>query len=305
MEKEPITTHKDKIWNSGCQLKEDQIIAQLEACTRGQATIKVVDSILISDTDIPKDNPIITDNHFNNTPDNIVQLGPEFWGIFGFNDDTDFNITPKYNFNCLMNRISGERLMILYKMYERGLLKDNIVSFNCFLPGNERKSLALRKIDFNDMHIDQDWPHWNELQEELRPRMPLLLPTDMDPDSAALHSKVTVVVETYSHDNVISYSEKIFRALQTPRPWVLFASPNAVAVLRDYGFDVLDDVVDHSEYDSTLKQERRADKILNLIPKIKYDFERCNRSAKHNRQLLQSLYNQWPSKLEKICNQFN
>lgn len=301
----PIITHQDKIWQSGCQLKEDQIIAQLEDCTRGQAIIKVVDSILISDADVSKDKPIITDNHFNDTPENIVQLGPEFWGIFHFDNDIDFNITPTYDFNCLMNRISRERLMILYKMYERDLLKDNIVSFNCFLPGNERKKLALRRIDFNDMHIDQDWPHWNEVQEELRPKMPLLLPTDMDPDNATLHSKVTIVVETYSHDNVISYSEKIFRALQTPRPWVLFASPNAVSVLREYGFDVLDDVVNHNAYDSTLKQERRVDKILNLVPQIKFDFERCARAANHNQQLLQSLYNQLPEKLERICNQFS
>jgi hypothetical protein len=305
MENVPITTHKDKIWQFGCQLKEDEIIAQLETCTQGQAIIKVIDSILTSDIDVPKDKPIITDNHFNNTPENIIQVGPEFWGIFYFNNNTDFNITPTYDFNCLMNRISGERLMILYKIYERDLLDDNIVSFNCFLPGMERKNLTLRRMDFNDMHIDQDWPHWNDLQEELRPRMPLLLPTDMDPDSAMLHSKVTFVVETYSHDNVISYSEKIFRALQTPRPWVLFASPNAVSVLRDYGFDVLDDIVDHCAYDSTVRQERRVDKILNLIPKIEFNFIRCASAAAHNRHLLQVLFSQWPAKLEKICKQFN
>ena len=154
------------------------------------------------------------------------------------------------------------------------------------------------------MHSNQGWSHWNDLQEELRPKMPLFLPSGMDPDGAALHSKLTFVVETYSHNNVISYSEKIFRALQTPRPWVLFASPNAVTVLRNYGFDVLDDMVNHREYDSILRQERRVDKILNLIPKIEFNYDRCAEAKIKNQKLLEDLAIKWPDKLRQICNQF-
>jgi hypothetical protein len=96
------------------------------------------------------------------------------------------------------------------------------------------------------------------------------------------------------------FSEKIFRALQTPRPWVLCTSPGAVKLLKDHGFDVLDDCVDHS-YDCVLDQSKRMDVMLDSAVSFdSADYERYIIAARHNQQHLAKLQQQWPDRLNGI-----
>jgi hypothetical protein len=307
-----ILTHGDPIWlHTNCQGKEDATKELLARVAGEKAHVELIDIITrhFGHT-IPEDRPyMITDNHFNvDTKAEVIQMGPEMWSIFSLPYDEVPDIgKPSKRMNCLIHRQSGERLMFLYKMYERDLLDNNLVSFACFT-GDQEKPYADRKKDFNDLHIDQDTPIWNDLQEELRPQMPLLLPDNMLADVAAMQTEVTLVVETYVNEDVIAYSEKIFRALQLPRPWIMFNSPYAVSVLRKYGFDVLDDIVDHNNYDSVIKQERRADKILNTLNKIKpwseIDKERLVKAAKHNRLLLAGYKERLGPKVQSVLDKF-
>lgn len=307
-----ILTHGDPIWlHTNCQGKEDATKELLARVAGDQAHVELIDIITrhFGHT-IPEDRPyMITDNHFNiETKAEVIQMAPEIWSIFSLPYDQVPDVgAPTKRMNCLIHRQSGERLMFLYKMYERDLLENNLVSFACFT-GDQEKPYADRKKDFNDLHIDQDTTIWNDLQEELRPQMPLLLPDNMLADDAAMQTEVTIVVETYVNEDVIAYSEKIFRALQLPRPWIMFNSPHAVSVLRKYGFDVLDDVVDHNNYDNVIKQERRADKILNTLDKVepwaKIDKERLAKAAKHNRLLLAGYKERLGPKIQSVLDKF-
>jgi hypothetical protein len=122
----------------------------------------------------------------------------------------------------------------------------------------------------------------------------------MDPDTAAMASRLTLVVESYVSDSVIAFSEKIFRALQTPRPWILFCSPGSVDVLRSAGFDVMDDVVDHS-YDEIVNVEQRLQAIITELKKLKYFFlPRYKQAVKTNQAILDTLKHQWSYKLQSI-----
>lgn len=125
-------------------------------------------------------------------------------------------------------------------------------------------------------------------------------------EEAWVQSYINLVVETYAGDNTITFSEKIFRALQTPAPWMLFACRNSVSYLRDLGFDVLDDLIDHS-YDTTYQTGLNGiDKIKNWfdyalrnLECIKHNSDdtirqRCLKAADHNRDLLQTWKKQWP-----------
>ena len=122
---------------------------------------------------------------------------------------------------------------------------------------------------------------------------------------------INVVVETYAGDNTITFSEKTFRALQTPAPWMLFACKDSIDYLRSIGFDVLDGLVNHS-YDSVYQTGTNGiDKINNWIAtgiqnlesikrySVDYVRNRCLTASEHNQNLLKQWRTQWPNDFAK------
>ena len=96
-------------------------------------------------------------------------------------------------------------------------------------------------------------------------------------------------------------SEKIFRCLVTPVPWVVYAGRYTIAKLRELGFDVLDDIVDHS-YDPLLEVQYKmsnfagaAKKTIAHIKSIPWSQakSRCQAAAFHNQTLLAELSRIW------------
>jgi hypothetical protein len=102
----------------------------------------------------------------------------------------------------------------------------------------------------------------------------------------------------------------VFRALQLPRPFLLYCEPGAMNILRSQGFDVFDDVVNHS-YDTESNSITRQVKILDELDNARHivynkqtleDFEQ---RAEHNRRLLRKFKHDWPNKLEKVISEIN
>jgi hypothetical protein len=127
-------------------------------------------------------------------------------------------------------------------------------------------------------------------------------------EQCIVDSNVSIILETYTSDSHIVFSEKIFRALQLPRPWLLYCSPGSVKLLKDHGFDVLDDYVD-IEYDIIEEHGNRLHKILDQLETFiarKYtdkDYARFNQAAIHNQTLLLNFEKTWPAKFDSILNQ--
>jgi hypothetical protein len=95
----------------------------------------------------------------------------------------------------------------------------------------------------------------------------------------------------------VALSEKTFRALQTPAPWLLYAGRGAVQQLQDFGFDVLSDQVDHgydSEQDYANKIKKFQECAVNTAERT-FDTERLIKAAEHNQNLLFNLRTQWPT----------
>lgn len=282
-----IATHHDRIWTAGCQQKEDAISEQLSQADIPHTLVDVARHDVHSG--------YATDNTFLE-PVEYINLAPELWHIYRCLQIEE-NIYPNKHFNVMMNRISGERLMLLYKLYESGLFEKGYIGFNC-LYHDKDPDIKQRQQHFVNMHKQCDWHQWDKIHQELLPHMPMLL--DLDPDSASMHSDITLVVESYVSDSVIAFSEKIFRALQTPRPWILFCSPGSVSVLRSAGFDVMDDVVDHS-YDKIVNVEQRLQAIIIELKKLKYFFlPRYKQAVETNQAILDTLKHQWSYKLQSI-----
>ena len=288
-----IKTHNDRIWNNGLDNKERQI---KQAFDDAGIPHQLVDAVLDHEIDNVPCN-LATDNYFLDQSINHVSLLPEFWHIYRVKSKP-VQATPDKLFNCMMNRISGERLHALFLLHKHGILDKGYVNFNC-LNFDRDPDLSTRQNHFKNLVHELEWQEVYATEYHLLlDKMPLLIPED--PDASAMKSQITFVIETYC-GNVVAFSEKIFRALQTPRPWVLLSSPFSVSLLRDYGFDVLDDCVDHS-YDSVLHENRTQvvlEYIIDVLKNEKFVFneERCKQAVETNQKLLAEFETRWPQTL--------
>ena len=288
-----ITVQQDRIWLAGCQLREDDISVNLAYHGINNT---LVDAVQPDPHNLPQ--PFASDSQFAFAVD-YINLAPEFWHIFRCPTILE-NVYPNKHFNVMINRLSGERLMLLYMLYQADMFSKGYVGFNCLYHDID-PDVEQRQDNFTKVHDLCGWTHWNDIHNELKPLMPMVL--NMDPDTASMKSDITLVVETCVSDTVVSFSEKIFRALQTPRPWILFCSPGSVAILRNAGFDVMDDVVDHS-YDEIKNVESRTQAIIQELKKLKYFYlPRYKQAVETNQALLDQLKVQWSYKLQSILEQ--
>jgi hypothetical protein len=211
----------------------------------------------------------------------MIPLYPEYWHVYHY--QPVYQIEPaSYGYNCFMNRISEDRAQTFQELKRRGLLSKGLVSFNNLRPGNLTST-------------DQDLVDYGEPYNNLTSSL----------EQSIIDSNISLVLETYVSDNHITFSEKIFRALQLPRPWLLYCSPQSINYLRHYGFDVLDDYVDHSYDLKTLHCDRLPsiiDQLEQFVDRqyVHHDYARFEQAAEHNRNLLLKFAQAWPAKFDHV-----
>jgi hypothetical protein len=247
---------------------------------------------------------VITDNVISDLQ--YLKLWPEYWGSFSY-DPTYQNNIPTRLFNCFINRTCPVRQSWFYQLIRRNLIHQGSVSFLL----DYRKKLAPPGVDIENKLELYQWVFNQGCEifavehESMKDQIPFRNFSG-ELDQVICDSRISLVIETYfDRNDVIAFSEKIFRALQLPRPFLLYCAAGAVECLRDNGFEVYDDIVDHS-YDNELNPIQRQVKILDELEKAKNivynnevldDFES---RAQKNRVLLGKLRNEFPKKLENI-----
>ena len=254
---------------------------------------RLVDVVNQTESDI-----IITDNVFlQSLPGDIVSVLPEFWSIWQF-DPVYQNRPATHGFNCFMNRIRGDRSRTFYELIQRNILNKGLVSFNC------------TQAEYMDQYEQAElYNYWQEHDRGLELVPYNTVESHGTLEQCIIDSNVSLVLETYISHSLIVFSEKIFRVLQLPRPWLLYCSPGSVLCLKQYGFDVLADYVDHG-YDEIFEHSTRhqfiLDQLETFIDKVytEQDYARFDQAAKRNQQLLKYFASTWPDKfntvLEKI-----
>ena len=288
-----MRVYQDQIWiKSQCRELENQARRQLQ---QAGATPLLVDAI------------DITQSWTNIVTDNIVQLAhvplyPEYWGTYSYESDY-ISQKPTKLFNCFMNRICSFRQSWFYQFVRRNLLQNGNVSFllDSRSPpcGKELYELNFRGNEiFESEHI------------LMQDQVPFINFTN-DIDQVIIDSQFSLVIETYfDSPGTIAFSEKIFRAIQLPRPILLYSMPGSVKVLKDYGFELFDDIVDHS-YDRETNDVKRQVMLLDQLcawqnrsftEQNLIDFEQ---RIKHNKNLLQDLRSRWPARLNTVLEQLN
>lgn len=264
------------------------------------------------------DTVVITDNWINcPTQYRVAKLPDSFFGIY-YHEPSHRAWKPERRFNLAVNRIDAKRLWLFLELMQRSELQGfsesaDFVNFNCYLgyadDGEDAKTIfrdRFRKYlpQVSDESGEWEYEHTFQTWSE---RMPYRN-HDLDHEQVHVKAWLNMVPETYSSDNVIALSEKTFRVLCAPVPWMLYSGRNSVARLSGMGFDVLKDVVDH-RYDDMieLRTARYGDKMVDFIFEAsstvstmrERDFDqlqqRCQQASDHNIELLRRCRESWPS----------
>jgi hypothetical protein len=229
----------------------------------------------------------------------VHQTNKTFYGVF-YNDYKEDHVEPVKDFNCFINRYDINRQSWFYQLIRQGLFDRGYISFNSEVnpgrtPGPEFETLSPAQA------FDLGFEKYNNIfaaeHELIKGQIPYKNFEDTgELTSVVLATKFSIVLETFFHNNnVITFSEKTFRCLQLPRPWLLFSSQHAVKYLQDLGLDVLGDVVDHS-YDKIADPIERQMAILEqakILVDQPLNQQRCIVAAEHNKALLKSWWAVW------------
>lgn len=260
---------------------------------------------------------VITDNKINSpTQYQVMQLPQSYFGIYNYVPKNS-QWTPERRFSFSVNRIDSKRLSLFLELMLRTNIPNSrdidferdFVNFNCWSWDSSNDSPAALQQNFAKVMSfipDNLRNIYQKTYEELLPRMPYRN-YDMTMEQVHVHAWLNMVVETYSGDTVIALSEKLFRALVTPVPWVVYGGRYTVTYLRQLGFDVLDDLIQH-RYDYELENNTGTfgDKMVDFVREAHDAVEnfkqmpweklnqRCQSAAAHNQKLLASMQNKWP-----------
>lgn len=241
---------------------------------------------------------LITDNWISKpTQADICQLPHSWFGIYGYVPDSVDPDIPVRDFGLCVNRIDAERLSVFCEL-------DRICDIEQELYGNVNCEAHDRNLSDQDRQQEFARIFYSSLAATTRSacsasfnRLKTQIPFrnhSLTVEQVHAASRVNIIMETYCQDHTVALSEKIFRALVTARPWVVYAGRYAVARIKQLGFDVLDDVVDHARYDHLTSRDLTKYQILVNVAKQTLDAHpdsvefqnRLARAAKHNQQLL-------------------
>lgn len=260
---------------------------------------------------------VLTDNHVTcPTLYSVRQLPQSWFGIYAY-DGAVTTWQPDRRFNFGVNRIDMKR-MLLFLEYRKRLPWEpdrdvmDYVNFNCWAWDGDNTSDAGLHGNFTRQWqlLDHDQQSaYLETFEQDQASLPVRNHA-LDHDTAMHRAWINLVVETYSGDSVIALSEKMFRALMIPAPWMTYSGRYTVVYLESLGFDCLTDVIDH-DYDARIETRTvdYGDKLVDWFWKANENYQRlrgqdfvklsarCQQAAQHNRQHLQKLRQQWPQQL--------
>lgn len=237
----------------------------------------------------------ITDGVVNSLDWKTITLAPEYFGVY-YHEFEYTNSKPTKAFNCFINRGCIFRQSWMYQFVRRSLLDQGHISYWC----EHRLGKLTAEEHFESLLIGNEI--FKDEHQQLQGKIPYKNFTSSI-EHTILDSERTVILETFFDDpDANVFTEKIWRSIQLPRPWLLLSSVGAVSCLRDWGFDVFDDYIDHS-YDQEPLNFKRQTMILDQLSRpIDYtdavleDFEQ---RARRNQRLLLKLRQAWPDKFKQ------
>jgi hypothetical protein len=237
------------------------------------------------------DTTVITDNWcWAEVPYEIVRLPDSFFGTFAY-EPSIRDWQPTHRFGFCVNRIDPLRIRLLCEIAD---IDQDLVNVNCLL--HDHRNVGPDQLRENFLKYREEVDHarfdyWANIMPVRNHNLTL--------EQVHASVQVNIVVETYAGPDIVALSEKTWRAVQTPAPWMIYAGRGSVKFLRNLGFDVLDDVVDHS-YDQETDWNAKIAKFGQCAQRTAQSViqkSRVEAAAQHNQQLLATMKRQWPHDL--------
>lgn len=236
----------------------------------------------------------------------VCQLGPEWYSSYVSQHNVKFDqVVPVKDFSCFINRMDINRQSWFYLLIRRNLLPRGFVSFNMDTARVDGfDPLITRPAEVFEAQYSNHMTNFSVEHAVAK----LIIPyknfnEDADLDHVIMQSRFNIILETYfSNNEEITFTEKTIRSLRLPRPWLLYAASHAVETLRSWGFDTLDDLVDHSRYDLLDDCIQRQSVVLDIAQElcnfdVEQHWERLQQAATHNSNLLK----QWSDDLPAVA----
>lgn len=194
------------------------------------------------------------------------------------------------HFICLNRTIKTHRTALLFYLHHNQILDNGYVSFypevdglNYFKHGGSNFEPIYNYPKDKFKEIDKILP-LRVKEEEINPNKDN--PTYFDAvkriETAFRSSFMNVVTETWTGNDLLFLSEKIYKPIFLKQPFLVVGNPYTIKYLRDNGFDVFDDIFDHS-YDEELNENKRLEMVVGEIKKI------CDKPLEHLDELLISI----------------
>lgn len=245
---------------------------------------------------------IITDNWFNRPVRATLLTLPISWfGIYSYVPSAIVD-KPSKKFSLPINRIDYNRFRMFLEFARTECINDDgLINFNCaYHTDTDQTSDKQATVDAHWDFVDDRFKLiYKKVYNDFRDRMPFRN-HELSIDQQTQEALINIVVETYVGSQSIAFSEKTFRALVTPRPWMLFGGTWSVAKLESLGFDCLRDIVGH-DTDGLTIENRKLEKFVeassNNWKKLEWEniSIRCSKAAKHNQDLLKKMRKRWPA----------
>lgn len=265
-----------------------------------------------------RDTTVITDNSITcATQYRVCQLPDSYFGIYSYSPE-NIEWRPERRFNFSVNRLDTKRLQLFLELVTRTLypnsrifdLERDYVNFNCWHWGSSNDSPEAFQQSFANefSYVDETLQQiYQKAFDHMRPLMPYCN-HNYTLEESHVRAWINMVIETYSSDTCIALSEKTFRALVTPVPFMLYAGRYTTAKLTQIGFDLMPDLVKHrTDFNIERQTGEFGDRMVDFVrdghesaeamKQLPFDHlqQRCQQAADHNQQLLQKLKQQWPS----------
>lgn len=220
------------------------------------------------------------------------------YGIY-YMPETTWHRNISKDFNCFINRNDPIRQSWFYLLYHRDLLDQGYVSFT----GNSRLHKSHDTLELFDQIHKETLSSFDNIYHNIRKLVPYKnFQETGNLCDIILATKFSIIIETYfERTDALTFSEKIFRALQVPRPWLLFHATDSVSMLRELGFYVYDDIIDHSydKFDTTHNSVERQESILKQaqeLLKLKVTdsmLDHWEEMTKKNCEILRNMNSHW------------
>lgn len=203
-----------------------------------------------------------------------------FWLVWAaYQSITHTPTNRNHLFSCLNGTPWEHRKLLYLYLSSKSYFKEIIFSFvnrDGYHPLSELLTLD-EKSKFNNLPQRVIYP------TETNPEIDLTIK-----HAAYQDAYINIVTETTISEHTPMLSEKVFKAILAKQMFILVASPNAIEFLRTLGFDVFDDIIDHS-YDVILDTRERIFAVVKEIDRLNFiQIPNIDLRLEYNQKLLTS-----------------